>query len=115
MNKARLAFVLMSCWSLPAHAQRLDFGDEFPLWMYGVPAIIALGLAILFMLRPERRKQLGVTVLGWLGYVSLAVCATELGPSIGLFGVIAIILALWVLAASLACVYVAYRARPGKP
>jgi hypothetical protein len=106
MNK-RFAFLLMLMWSVPACAQRLTFGPQYEHWLLWVPAACALGLGLLFCLTPGRLRHLGFTLLLWLGYGMFAF--GSINTPLGLLGVVALVLAPWVLVLALVVVYFAYR------
>ena len=99
------AALLISFWSFSASAQRINYGEGFTLWMHWVPAVIALGFALLFMLQPKRWKYLGLIGLAWVIYIALASLVMNHNASTGLLGFAALLLAPWALVAGMAYVY----------
>lgn len=108
------AALLLSLWSVSASAQRINYSEGFTLWMHQVPALMALGLAVLFLLKPKRWTYLGRILLAWIGYIAVAMGLVNTSSPAGVLGFLALVLAPWALVAGMTFVYLIYARRPAK-
>ena len=78
-------------------------------------ALMALGLAVLFLFKPKRWTYLGCILLAWIGYIAVAMGVVNTPSSAGVLGFLALVLAPWALVAGMTFVYKRLCPPPGQP